>query len=183
MKFYNEGNERIYNNLTKEEQEVIKEELENNFFENELYPHAKNFKIEKIEIIKEENEIYNNVHLLIQYDYFNVPHILKEREIAEIEFEKIFEKFLEEKLGFEFDEDEEKATEEVKKLIFENQDAKDFLISLIEEDLNDYLNRDEEVLFGNYGRKVYKIFETLTSQFAYEKEKENYIFENIDKYI
>lgn len=157
MKFYNKENERIYNNLTKEEQEVIKEELENNFFENGLYPHAKGFKIEKIEIIKEENEIYSNVHLSIKYDNFSVPHILKERE--------------------------EITIEEAKKSIFENQNTKNFFISLIEKDLMDYLNRDEEILFGNYGRKVYQIFETLISKYDYEKANENYIFENLDKFI
>lgn len=179
--FYNEDNRKVFNTLSLEEQEEIKEVLNYNFRDSEVYPHANDFCIKEIELHKWNRFETVEIYLDILYDGFSVPYTYK-REVNEIEFENLFEQYLETELGYSFDEDENTAILEVINLLYKEPEVQESLKSLVEEDLIDYLNREEEVLYGEYGREIYKIFETLTPE-SYYSAYEDYVFNNLDRYL
>lgn len=181
MYFYNEDNRKVFNTLSLEEQEEIKEVLNYNFIDSEVYPHANGFCIKEIVLHTWNNFETVEVSLDILYDGFSVPYTYN-REVNEIEFEKLFEQYLETELGYSFDEDENTAILEVIKLLHKEPEVQESLKSLVEEDLIDYLNREEEVLYGEYGGEIYKIFETLTPE-SYYSAYEDYVFNNLDRYL
>lgn len=171
MKFYNKNNEEIYNELTEEQQDQIRAELQN----YRTVPYGKSCEIEKIEIFEEEGKLHYRLFFEVYYGEFSVQ-TSTEVEISNVELKDVFDTYLYEKLDFEFEDDEERARAEVKKIVLENKKIEKYLINLIEEDEIDYLNRKVD-------RENYRNFDVYVTLDEYNEAEENYIFENLDDYI
>lgn len=171
MKFYNQKNEEVYNQLTEEQQDQIRAELQN----YKTVPNGKSCEIEKIEIFEEDGKLHYRLFFEVYYDEFSVQTSTSV-EVGYVELEEIFNIYLNEKLDFDFEDDEERAIEEVKKIVLENKKIENYLVNLIEEDETDYLNRKVD-------RENHHNFDMHVTLDEYNEAEENHIFENLDDYI